>query len=71
MIFLRRTGFTKWDVLDVPELPDGMKQEWPLSAVTEQTQKYVEKNDIKGIITFDDYGVSGHPNHIAAYKGVR
>jgi N-acetylglucosaminylphosphatidylinositol deacetylase len=23
------------------------------------------------IFTFDDFGVSGHPNHIATYKGVK
>lgn len=31
-------------------------------------QEYVNNNEIKGIITFDDYGVSGHPNHIAISK---
>ena len=31
----------------------------------------MEKNDILGIITFDKFGVSGHPNHIDTYEGVK
>jgi hypothetical protein len=35
-------------------------------------KNYVEQNkSIGAIITFDDYGVSGHPNHIDIYRGVK
>ncbi|CDS13130.1 hypothetical protein LRAMOSA05313 [Lichtheimia ramosa] len=57
--------------IDQPELQDGMLNEWPSETVSKQIEAYVSKHNIDTIITFDQYGVSGHPNHIAAYHGAR
>ncbi|KAH8551663.1 LmbE-like protein [Umbelopsis sp. PMI_123] len=56
-------------IVDHPELPDSMKIEWNASLVSSTLQEYVTKHDIQIIITFDNYGVSGHTNHKAAYRG--
>ncbi|KAI8578179.1 hypothetical protein K450DRAFT_248503 [Umbelopsis ramanniana AG] len=55
--------------VDHPDLPDSMKIEWNASLVSSIIQEYVTKHDIQIIITFDNYGVSGHTNHQAAYRG--
>ncbi|CDH60132.1 n-acetylglucosaminylphosphatidylinositol de-n-acetylase family protein [Lichtheimia corymbifera JMRC:FSU:9682] len=57
--------------IDQPELQDGMLNAWPPEAVSKQIKAYVSKHHIDTIITFDEYGVSGHPNHIAVYHGAK
>ncbi|KAI8642798.1 putative deacetylase LmbE-like domain-containing protein [Parasitella parasitica] len=57
--------------LDLPELSDGMKSQWDINVITQVVKDYVTKHKIDTIITFDDHGVSQHPNHIAAYHGAR
>lgn len=58
-------------VLDVPDLQDGMANKWPATVVAQATEDFVaEHPDIDKIITFDEGGVSGHPNHIAVFRGV-
>ncbi|KAI8379505.1 putative deacetylase LmbE-like domain-containing protein [Radiomyces spectabilis] len=57
--------------LDHPDLQDGMNQTWSSSVVAAAVKNYVVKNKIDTVITFDDHGVSGHPNHIAAYNGAK
>lgn len=32
--------------------------------------RYIAANNIKGVITFDKNGISGHLNHIACYKAI-
>ncbi|KAL0095170.1 hypothetical protein F4703DRAFT_1766420 [Phycomyces blakesleeanus] len=53
------------------ELQDGMKSVWPTDIIAQLVNNYVSKQSIDTIITFDGYGVSGHPNHIAAYEGAK
>ena len=53
------------------ELQDGMKSVWTEQSVARNVRYFVQKWNIETLITFDDYGVSGHPNHIAAYQGVK
>ncbi|KAI8140435.1 putative deacetylase LmbE-like domain-containing protein [Fennellomyces sp. T-0311] len=57
--------------IDHPELQDGMREMWSPRLIASLVKEYVTKQKIDTIITFDDYGVSGHPNHIAAYKGAK
>ncbi|CAH0478151.1 unnamed protein product [Peronospora belbahrii] len=58
-------------VLEDPELQDGMNTQWDEAHIACIVLNYVEKNEIDAVFTFDDYGVSGHPNHIATYYGVK
>jgi|LakMenE01Jun11ns_1017448.scaffolds.fasta_scaffold9325297_1 N-acetylglucosaminylphosphatidylinositol deacetylase len=52
-------------------MPDSMQVKWPAGLVAQQVSKYLnssqEKIDI--IVTFDDFGVSYHPNHIGVFEG--
>lgn len=70
--------------LDVRHLQDGPKETWEAGAITDAVwaeisrilQKSVPVNDRKSccnvaIISFDENGVSGHPNHIDVCKGLR
>jgi len=50
---------------DNPRLQDGPKNHWPSSVVAERVERFVQRWRIEELVTFDDYGVSGHPNHIA------
>ncbi|CAG8465086.1 10686_t:CDS:2 [Dentiscutata heterogama] len=61
--------FVKW--LDHRELQDGPKNDWNPELISSIIEEYVEKNGIDVIITFDNKGISGHPNHSAAYNGAR
>eukprot|EP00746_Dinoflagellata_sp_MGD_P025770 gnl/MRDRNA2_/MRDRNA2_16070_c0_seq2.p1 gnl/MRDRNA2_/MRDRNA2_16070_c0~~gnl/MRDRNA2_/MRDRNA2_16070_c0_seq2.p1 ORF type:complete len:273 (+),score=45.65 gnl/MRDRNA2_/MRDRNA2_16070_c0_seq2:47-820(+) len=64
-----------WDVapedfviLDVPELPDGFHS-WNEDAVARHVKSFLDSRSIEVVITFDGYGVSGHPNHISTFRG--
>ncbi|CAG8769496.1 1991_t:CDS:2, partial [Cetraspora pellucida] len=54
--------------LDHPELQDGPKNGWNPVLISSIIEEYVEKHGIDVVITFDDKGISGHPNHSAAYN---
>ncbi|GAA5917647.1 hypothetical protein JCM8208_006173 [Rhodotorula glutinis] len=51
--------------LDLPALPDDPKVWWETEAVEEVVRRYVKAWNVDAIISFDDYGVSGHANHRA------
>ena len=78
--------FHSFECVNAPYLQDGFDQVWKKEKVASHVEQFVHKYDIKQvlihfssinfidsieIITFDDYGVSGHPNHIATYHGVK
>lgn len=52
-------------------LPDGLDEEWDSSIVAHEVKKCVQKWKINTILTFDEHGVSSHPNHIGTYHGVK
>ncbi|OQR82505.1 hypothetical protein ACHHYP_15916 [Achlya hypogyna] len=58
-------------VLEDPRFQDGMKSIWTEADVASTTLAHVEKHGIDTIFTFDDYGISGHPNHISVHRGVK
>lgn len=57
-------------ISDHPGLQDGMRNTWSAEHVTEEVVKFARQCKPDIIITFDRYGVSGHPNHIAVFRGV-
>lgn len=66
-------GFTSHKVVDDERIADGP---WPWNAtiVAEHVKTYMakladEKTYIQSIVTFDEFGVSSHPNHISVYEG--
>ncbi|KAE9011445.1 hypothetical protein PR003_g22251 [Phytophthora rubi] len=58
-------------VLDDPQLQDGMENHWDVAHIAAVVTEYVERHEIDAVFTFDDYGVSGHANHIATHFGVK
>lgn len=55
-------------ILDDPALQDGMDSEWNIQHGSFLVTEFVNKFDIENVITFDEDGISNHPNHIATYK---
>ena len=68
------------DVLDHDQLKDGPNEVWNSDLIAntllEHLQTIFSQNHTKqrirlNIITFDERGVSGHPNHIDVFRGIR
>jgi N-acetylglucosaminylphosphatidylinositol deacetylase len=57
-------------VVDHESLPDGMDTTWDIDVVAQIVREHITKFGSGFLFTFDDYGISGHANHIATHKGV-
>ena len=64
-------------IIDDPDLQDGMDKIWGADLVAEQITRYLtakmklgKDNEIDIIVSFDEHGISYHPNHIAVNAGV-
>mmetsp|Transcript_56826 Transcript_56826/g.132890 ORF Transcript_56826/g.132890 Transcript_56826/m.132890 type:complete len:270 (+) Transcript_56826:70-879(+) len=57
-------------VLDDAELQDGWHL-WPPEAVAQKVHAFLLSRGAGAVLTFDNIGVSGHPNHISTSKGVQ
>ncbi|XP_028780590.1 probable N-acetylglucosaminyl-phosphatidylinositol de-N-acetylase isoform X1 [Neltuma alba] len=57
-------------VVDHPDLQDGFGKVWNHKLVANLVKEEIGKYNIDMIITFDNYGVSGHCNHRDVYYGV-
>ncbi|EGZ24541.1 hypothetical protein PHYSODRAFT_325650 [Phytophthora sojae] len=68
LLCLSRGNF---DGLGDIRLRDGMKNQWDVAHIAAIVTEYMEKHKIDAVFTFDDYGVSGHANHIATHYGVK
>ena len=59
------------EILNIPSLQDNITMKWEASVVSEQIEQFLNKhNDIDTIMTFDEHGVTNHPNHISCYDGL-
>jgi len=68
----RALNFPDNKILNIPELQDNIKKYWDPSVVSEQIEEFLKYNeDVKTIITFDENGVTKHPNHISCYNGLQ
>ena len=59
------------EVVNASKLTDGFKEAWPEETIAARVEASVRRLDANVVLTFDAKGVSGHPNHVAAYRGVR
>ncbi|KAH9956169.1 putative deacetylase LmbE-like domain-containing protein [Russula dissimulans] len=59
----------RW-VLDKLEFQDDMNTKWDAGLIADTVYDYITDYNISTILTFDSYGVSGHPNHLSLYRGV-
>eukprot|EP01080_Neovahlkampfia_damariscottae_P007185 gene7185-11497_t len=62
-------NFKSFKIIEDDSLQDGMKNHWKKEIISSEIEKFQKEHDVDMIISFDDYGVSGHPNHINTYKG--
>ena len=46
---------------------------WDTEEISEELKEYLQNNSTKinTILTFDEFGVSGHRNHISIHSGVK
>ncbi len=54
-------------VVDDSAFLDGGDQHWDSSKVFNEIENKIKQFKIRTVVTFDDYGVSGHINHVAIY----
>ncbi|KAK6123797.1 hypothetical protein DH2020_042466 [Rehmannia glutinosa] len=58
-------------VLDHPDLQDGFGKVWNSNLLASIIDNETRTYSVDLIITFDDYGISGHCNHRDVHQGVR
>ncbi len=59
------------DIMDDPRVMDGPVM-WNPKVVGSIVELYLKTHpQVGSIFTFDNYGVSGHPNHMSVYEGVQ
>mmetsp|Transcript_25244 Transcript_25244/g.63208 ORF Transcript_25244/g.63208 Transcript_25244/m.63208 type:complete len:288 (-) Transcript_25244:90-953(-) len=63
-------GIRSLEVVDDPRMRDGFGERWPAGVVASHVEASVRRVAADVVLTFDTQGVSGHPNHIATYRGV-
>ncbi|KAL6566201.1 hypothetical protein OROGR_001816 [Orobanche gracilis] len=59
------------NILDHPDLQDGFGKAWDWNILARIIDNEMRAYSIDLIITFDDYGISGHCNHRDVHQGVR
>ncbi|CRG93823.1 N-acetylglucosaminylphosphatidylinositol deacetylase, putative [Plasmodium gallinaceum] len=57
-------------ILNNPKIQDGWDY-WDEKDTSNILNDYCSKHNIKTILTFDNYGISGHPNHISIFNSIR
>lgn len=50
---------------------DNINKFWDINMVEDEIIKYININGIDILITFDERGISSHPNHISCYLGTK
>ena len=59
------------ELIDDPDLQDNITKFWDEKVVSQKISDFLKKNnDIETILTFDEYGITKHPNHISCYNGL-
>jgi len=58
-------------ILNVPELQDNLFSKWDEKFISKIIKNFLNENkDVNIIFTFDENGVTKHPNHISCFKGI-
>eukprot|EP01084_Bolivina_argentea_P094511 169905_1 len=66
---IRKKNITIID--DTLNLKDNIKLYWNNDIIIQYMNEYIEQHNIDIILTFDKYGISGHPNHISIYNALQ
>ena len=57
-------------LIDDARLRDGPDEIWDSALVASLVRRELRQHALAAVVTFDAYGVSGHPNHAAVHRGV-
>ena len=57
-------------LIDDARLRDGPAEIWDPALVASLVRRELRQHALAAVVTFDAYGVSGHPNHAAVHRGV-
>lgn len=57
--------------LTINNFEDNIKNFWNTNKIESYVRSYIKENNIDTIITFDNKGISYHPNHISCYLGIQ
>ncbi|MBW0488704.1 hypothetical protein O181_028419 [Austropuccinia psidii MF-1] len=58
------------EVIDISSVQDDPKNWWPTDLISKIVKEHIDRWMIDSLITFDDWGVSGHINHRAVSAAV-
>lgn len=56
---------------DTKYLKDDINLYWDNNVMIKYINEHIEKHKIDMIFSFDNYGISGHPNHISIYNALK
>jgi N-acetylglucosaminylphosphatidylinositol deacetylase len=65
-----KLGLSSVTVADDSALEDGFEHEWPIAVIQSHVERQRSLLQTNRLVTFDRYGVSGHPNHIALHRAL-
>ncbi|VDP72109.1 unnamed protein product [Echinostoma caproni] len=65
-----RLGLREVRVISSNQFPDDPRVEWPQARIEEVVRTVASEFQSRSIITFDQYGVSLHPNHCAIARSL-
>lgn len=58
-------------ILDYENFPDGLKVEWCKEELAKTILRHMQMLEADTVITFDENGVSTHPNHIGCFLALQ
>lgn len=57
-------------LFDDKQLKDGFQESWDAEYLSNMVSERIDSLNITNVITFDEHGVSGHPNHVDVFKSI-
>lgn len=57
-------------IIDDPKLRDGIEETWDHTLIRKVVFGLINSQDISVLVSFDEYGISSHPNHRAIYEAI-
>lgn len=73
---MKKLNINNYTIIDDENMKDDINKFWDSDLIAEKINNYLSENNneaftnISHIITFDEYGVTHHPNHISCYYGL-
>ena len=65
-----KLGINPAHVHQLDTFKDNIKEFWDKQSIASAIDKFVKLSNSKAVFTFDERGVSGHPNHISIFNAL-